>query len=64
MRMQDFDTAKEVMRLAKPGEDSFVVRVFAPLVVVLGGSDRTDVSGSGEIWTHALRSFVTHHFYP
>ncbi|EME49958.1 hypothetical protein DOTSEDRAFT_68693 [Dothistroma septosporum NZE10] len=64
MRMQDFDTAKEVMRLAKPGEDSFVVRVFAPLVVILGGSDRTDVSGSTEVWIHALRSFVIHHFYP
>ena len=35
MRMQDFDTAKEVMRLAKPGADSFVIRLFAPLVVVL-----------------------------
>ncbi|KAF2162353.1 hypothetical protein M409DRAFT_69238 [Zasmidium cellare ATCC 36951] len=64
MRMQDFDTAKEVMRLAKPGADSFVVRVFAPLVIVLGGSDRTGVARSGEAWAHALRSFAIHHFYP
>lgn len=64
MRMQDFDTAKEVMRLAKPGADSFVVRVFAPLVIVLDGSDRTDVARSGEAWAQALRSFAIHHFYP
>lgn len=63
MRMQDFDTAKEVMRLAKPGADSFVVRVFAPLVVVLAGADRTDMDEQ-EAWTTALRSFAVHHFYP
>lgn len=63
MRMQDFDTAKEVMRLAKPGADSFIVRVFAPLIVVLAGSDRTDMDYE-EAWTTALRSFAIHHFYP
>lgn len=63
MRMQDFDTAKEVMRLAKPGADSFIVRVFAPLIVVLAGADRTDMDYE-EAWTTALRSFAIHHFYP
>ena len=63
MRMQDFDTAKEVMRLAKPGADSFIVRVFAPLIVVLAGADRTDMDHE-EAWTTALRSFAIHHFYP
>jgi hypothetical protein len=63
MRMQDFDTAKEVMRLAKPGADSFIVRVFAPLIVVLPGADRTDIDEQ-EAWTTALRAFAVHHFYP
>lgn len=63
MRMQDFDTAREVMRLAKPGADSFVVRVFAPLIVVLAGADRTDMDEQ-EAWSTALRSFAVHHFYP
>ncbi len=63
MRMQDFDTAKEVMRLAKPGADSFVVRVFAPLVVVLRNADRTDMDEE-EAWSTALHSFAVHHFYP
>lgn len=64
MRMQDFDTAKEVMKLAKPGADSFVIRLFAPLVVVLEGSDRTDVPTAAVAWSQALRSFAVHHFYP
>lgn len=62
MRLQDFDTAKEVMRLAKPGADSFVICLFAPLIVVLGGSDRTAVGS--QAWTDTLRSFAVHHFYP
>ncbi|KAK5137343.1 hypothetical protein LTR08_008920 [Meristemomyces frigidus] len=64
MRMQDFDTAREVMRLAKPGADSFVIRVFAPLIVVLSGADRTGVPLGAEKWTHALTSFARYHFYP
>lgn len=63
MRMQDFDTTKEVMRLAKPGADNFVVRVFAPLIVVLPGADRSDIQEE-ETWTAALRSLAVHHFYP
>ena len=63
MRMQDFETTKEVMRLAKPGADSFIVRVFAPLIVVLPGADRIDMDYE-EAWTTALRSFAIHHFYP
>lgn len=63
MRMQDFDTAKEVMRLAKPGADSFIVRVFAPLIVVLAGADRTDMDVE-EAWTTALRNFAIFNFYP
>lgn len=63
MRMQDFDTAREVMRLAKPGADSFVVRVFAPLIVVLAGADRTDMDVE-EAWTTALRNFAIFNFYP
>ena len=63
MRMQDFDTTKEIMRLAKPGADSFIVRVFAPLIVVLPGADRTDMDQE-EAWTTALRIFARHHFYP
>lgn len=64
MRMQDFETAREVMRLAKPGADSFIIRVFAPLVVVLSGADRTGVPLGTMAWFHALKGFAIHHFYP
>ncbi|KAK1000621.1 hypothetical protein LTR54_008848 [Friedmanniomyces endolithicus] len=64
MRMQDFDTAREVMRLAKPGADSFVIRVFAPLIVVLSGADRTGAPLGTEAWTQALAGFARYHFYP
>ncbi|KAK5123065.1 hypothetical protein LTR85_003261 [Meristemomyces frigidus] len=64
MRMQDFDTAREVMRLAKPGADSFVIRVFAPLIVVLSGADRTGAPLGTEAWVSALTSFARYHFYP
>lgn len=64
MRMQDFDTAREVMRLAKPGADSFIIRVFAPLIVVLADADRTGAPLGTEAWVHALRSYAIHHFYP
>lgn len=63
MRMQDFDTTKEILRLAKPGSDSFIVRVFAPLIVVLSGADRTDMDVE-KAWTTVLRSLAMHHFYP
>ncbi|KAK4543675.1 hypothetical protein LTR36_005320 [Oleoguttula mirabilis] len=64
MRMQDFDTAREVMRLAKPGADSFVIRVFAPLIIVLSGADRTGAPLGTEAWVSALTSFARYHFYP
>lgn len=66
LQMQDFNTAREVMQLAKPGGASLVISVYAPLVIVLGGADRTGASSgtTAEAWTQALRSFAIHHFYP
>lgn len=65
MQMQDFSTAKTFMALAKPGAASFIISVYAPLVIVLGGADRTGAtSGSKEAWAQAVRSFAIHHFYP
>lgn len=64
MRMQDFDTAREVMRLVKPGAHKFIIRVFSPLIVVLSGADRTGVPKGLNAWTDAFRGFALHHFYP
>jgi hypothetical protein len=64
IRSQDLDTARELIKLAKPGASSLVVRVWAPLMIVLDGSDRSGASTVDEPWTHALRSFAIHYFYP
>ncbi|KAI9766074.1 MAG: hypothetical protein M1840_006781 [Geoglossum simile] len=40
LRLQDHDTAKEVIRLVKPHAHSFVARVYDPLVFVTRGADR------------------------
>ncbi|KAK6443357.1 hypothetical protein LTR95_000183 [Oleoguttula sp. CCFEE 5521] len=64
IRMQDFDTAREVMRLVEPGASDFVIRIFSPLIVVLSGADRTGVPHGFDVLTDALRSFALHHFYP
>lgn len=64
MRMQDFDTAREVMRLVDPGAETFIIRVFAPLVVVLSGADRTGVPQGAQAWGDALRTFALHNMFP
>jgi hypothetical protein len=64
IRMQDFDTAREVMRLVKPGAHNLVIRIFSPLIVVLSGADRTGVPQGMDAVASALRGFALHHFYP
>lgn len=64
IRMQDFDTAREVMRLVKPGSHNLVIRIFSPLIVVLSGADRTGVPQGMDAVASALRGFALHHFYP
>ncbi|KJX95407.1 sterol regulatory element-binding protein cleavage-activating protein [Zymoseptoria brevis] len=64
MRMQELETAKEVIKLAKPGANSLVVRVFTPLIIVLGGSDRSGASEADEALSYALQRFAKYHLYP
>lgn len=41
LRLQDHETAREVINIIKPNAHSFVARVYDPLILVLEGSDRT-----------------------
>ena len=41
LRMQDHETAREVIHVIKPNTHSYVARVYDPLVFVLDSSDRT-----------------------
>ncbi|KAF1826554.1 uncharacterized protein K489DRAFT_376978 [Dissoconium aciculare CBS 342.82] len=64
MRMQDFDAAKGVMKLANAGNHTFIMKIFAPTVIVLAGADRTGSLDEREAWSLAVRAFTIHHFYP
>ncbi len=41
LRLQDHETAREVINVIKPNAHSLIARVYDPLVIVLEGSDRT-----------------------
>ncbi|KAI9049243.1 hypothetical protein LZ554_007090 [Drepanopeziza brunnea f. sp. 'monogermtubi'] len=41
LRMQDHNTAHEVIQVVKPHANSYIARVHDPLIFVLDGSDRT-----------------------
>lgn len=40
LRLQDHETAREVIRIIKPSSHSYIARVYEPLVFVLKNSDR------------------------
>ncbi|KAM7217825.1 Sterol-sensing domain of SREBP cleavage-activation domain containing protein [Rhypophila decipiens] len=59
LRLQDHETAREVIKVVKPLAHSYVARVFEPVVFVLKGSNRTP--GSGEpYFLPAVYDFVNH----
>ncbi|KAL2266368.1 hypothetical protein VTJ83DRAFT_5720 [Remersonia thermophila] len=41
LRIQDHETAREVIQVLRPGAHSFVARIYSPIVFVLKGADRT-----------------------
>ncbi|KAJ4306363.1 hypothetical protein N0V88_001163 [Collariella sp. IMI 366227] len=41
LRLQDHETAREVIKVVKPWAHSYVARVYDPIIFVLKGSDRT-----------------------
>ncbi|KAF7846442.1 hypothetical protein BT93_L4372 [Corymbia citriodora subsp. variegata] len=63
-RTQDYENAVHFMNLVKPGASGFVAKIYDPLVVVLGGADRSGVPIERRTWLSALRSVAIQHFYP
>ncbi|KAL2760557.1 hypothetical protein ACRALDRAFT_2039174 [Sodiomyces alcalophilus JCM 7366] len=60
LRMQDHDTAREVINVIKPWAHSYVAQVYEPVVFVLRGADRTP--GNKERYLlPALYDFIDHH---
>ncbi|RYO94809.1 hypothetical protein DL766_007108 [Monosporascus sp. MC13-8B] len=60
LRLQDHETAREVIHVIKPDAHSYVARVFHPLVFVLKGSDRMP-SMRERLLPPAVYDFIRHH---
>lgn len=59
LRLQDHETAQEVIRAVKPSAYKYVARVFDPLVFVLKNSDRTPPARA-QRFLPAVYDFVHH----
>ncbi|KAF2154592.1 hypothetical protein K461DRAFT_275719 [Myriangium duriaei CBS 260.36] len=65
MRPQNASTAAaQFMHVVKPGIQSFTARVFDPVVIVVGGADRTGIPPPEDTWLIAIRELAINHFYP
>lgn len=63
VRLQDHETAKEVINVVKPWAHSYVARVYDPLVFVLTGADRNP-SGVARWFPDVAYDFVHHQLTP
>ena len=59
LRLQDHETAREVINVIKPSAHSYVARVFEPVVLVLRGSDRVP-HGRAPLFLPAVYDFMHH----
>ncbi|EEY18092.1 conserved hypothetical protein [Verticillium alfalfae VaMs.102] len=60
LRLQDHETAREVISVIKPWAHSYVAQVYDPLVFVLKGADRTPQHPERPLLP-ALYDFIDHH---
>lgn len=60
LRLQDHETAREVIHVIKPDAHSYIARVFHPLVFVLKGSDRMPATKERTL-PPAVYDFARHH---
>ncbi|PHH64890.1 hypothetical protein CDD81_3747 [Ophiocordyceps australis] len=59
LRMQDHETAREVINIIKPSAYSYVARVYDPLVLVLKDADRTPHTNERALLP-AVYDFINH----
>lgn len=64
LRMQDYETAQEVVRFVRPDSHRFVARVYDPLTVVLEGADRAADATLTPSAIRALWRYVEAHLFP
>ncbi|KAI0145222.1 sterol-sensing domain of SREBP cleavage-activation-domain-containing protein [Xylariaceae sp. FL1272] len=63
LRMQDHETAREVLNVIKPDAYSYTARVFDPYIFVLKGSDRM-LSAHERLLSPAVYDFTRHQLAP
>jgi len=63
LRLQDHETAREVINVIKPSAYSYTARVFDPYIFVLRGSDRM-LSTNERLFSPAIYDFVRHQIIP
>lgn len=64
LRTQDYENAVHFMKVFKPGAHGFVAKIFDPLIITLGGADRSGIPLRRKTWLHSLRGVAIQHFYP
>jgi len=64
LRLQDHETAHEVINIVKPDGYSYIARVYDPLVFVLDGSDRTRTKFGVRPFLPAVYDFARHQSAP
>ncbi|KAM0335714.1 hypothetical protein ACHAQA_000764 [Verticillium albo-atrum] len=62
LRLQDHETAREVISVIKPWAHSYIAQVYDPLVFVLKGADRTPRIPERPLLP-ALYDFIDHHLF-
>lgn len=62
LRMQDHQTAHEVIQIVKPHANSYIARVYDPLIFVVHGSDRTPNEFGIRPLLPAVYDFMKHQF--
>ncbi|KAH0168464.1 hypothetical protein KCU67_g3466, partial [Aureobasidium melanogenum] len=64
LRTQDYENAVHFMKVVRPGGFGFVAKIYDPLIITLGGADRSGILLRKETWLHSLRGVAIQHFYP
>ncbi|KAF2691340.1 hypothetical protein K458DRAFT_382904 [Lentithecium fluviatile CBS 122367] len=64
LRIQDHNTARELIGFIKPSAHSFVAKIYDPLLVVLKGANGRDTSQKSSSIVDVLRHFARNHAFP
>lgn len=60
LRMQDHQTAREIIQIVKPNAHSYIARVYDPLIFVMEGANRTPTGGGVRVFLPAVYDFAKH----